>query len=78
MATSFTTWTALRTAVLDAIADYVAGAPLTGEYTIMGRTMKYRSIEELQRLYEFADKMMQSENITASSRVSHGRFRRAG
>lgn len=78
MATAFTTWTALRTAVLDAISDYVAGAPLTGEYTIMGRTMKYRSIEELQRLYNFADKMMQSENITPYNRVSHGRFRRAG
>jgi len=78
MATAFTTWTALRTAVLDAIANYVAGAPVTGEYTIMGRTMKYRSVEELERLYKFADRMMQSENITAYNRVSHGRFRRSG
>jgi hypothetical protein len=49
---AFTTWTALRTAIKDAIANHVAGSPCTGEYAIGDRRLKYRSFEELVGLYQ--------------------------
>jgi hypothetical protein len=55
---AFTTWAALKTSILDAMADSLAGSPCTGEYEIstssMSRKLKYRSYEELERLYNFA------------------------
>ena len=73
----FTTWAAIRTAVLDAIATYVAGAPITGEYTIGGRTMKYRSIKELRELYEITFDLEAIDNSgTPSSTVSYGQYSR--
>lgn len=70
---AFSSWSALKTAILDAIADHVAGKPCTGEYEIDGQRMRYRSFDELQRLYEFAHKQAARE---ARPRPSYGRFRR--
>ena len=77
MATEFTTWTALRTAVKNAIADYVAGSPCVGEYSMGGRTMKYRSIEDLRKLYEMTYDLENIENAGQGSTVtSYGRYSR--
>jgi hypothetical protein len=70
---AFSSWTTLKSSILDAIADHVAGKPCTGEYEIEGHRMKYRSFDELQRLYEFASKQAARESRT---RRSFGRFRR--
>lgn len=73
----FTTWAAIRTAVLDAIATYVAGSPITGEYSIGNRTMKYRSIKELRELYEMTFELEAIDNAgTPSTTVSYGSYSR--
>lgn len=74
---AFTTWAALRTAIKDAIADYVAGAPCVGEYEINGRQLKYRSIKELKELYKLTTDLEDLENGgDQTTRQSHGRYRR--
>lgn len=74
---AFTTWTALRTAIKDAIADHIAGDPCVGSYTINDRTLKYNSFEDLLSLYE---KTFILENMETggnpATRVSYGRHRR--
>lgn len=74
---AFSTWTALRTAIKDAIADHVAGSPCTGEYSIGGRTLKYRSYQDLIELYRktYVLEAMETPG-TVSTRVSYGRHRR--
>ena len=62
MATAFTTWAALRTAILDAIANHVAGDPAVGEYSIGNKRMKYRDISQLKELY---DNTYEMESIEA-------------
>jgi hypothetical protein len=69
----FTTFSALKIAILDAIADSVAGSPCTGEYQIGGRTMKYRSYEELMSLYKEVSVLAAKES---GPRSSFGRYRR--
>lgn len=77
MATSFTTWADLRSDVKDAIANYIAGAPCTGEYSMGGRTMKYRSIKELRDLYMMTYDLENIENAGQPSNiVSYGRYSR--
>ena len=74
---AFTTWTALRTAIKDALADHVAGSACVGEYSISGRSLKYRTYEELIALYE---KTWVLEGMESSGsvgiRASYGRHRR--
>ena len=74
---AFTTWTALRTAIKDALADHIAGEPCVGNYTIMGRTLQYKNFRELTDLYEktYVLESMESTGNPAS-RVSYGRYRR--
>ena len=74
---AFTTWTALRTAIKDAIANHVAGSPCTGSYSIRGRSHTYRSYDELVALYEktFVLEGMDSPG-SVGTRVSYGRHRR--
>jgi len=74
---AFTTWTALRTAIKDAIANHVAGSPCTGEYEIGSRRMKYRSFDELMNLYRqtFIMESIESEG-SLENHVSYGRPRR--
>ena len=76
----FTTWNDLRTAIKDAIADHMAGSPgssCTGEYSIAGRSLKYRTHDELIRLYEktWVLEGMESPG-TVGMRSSYGRCRR--
>lgn len=74
---SFTSWTALRTAIKDAIADHVAGAACTGSYNIAGRHITYRTYDELCGLYEKTFVLENMENPgSVASRVSYGRYRR--
>jgi len=77
MATDFTTWTALRTAIKNAIADHIAGTPCVGEYSIADRRLKYRTFDELMGLLE---KTYQLEALEESGNpakmVSYGRHRR--
>ena len=74
---AFTTWTALRTSIKDAIADHVAGAKCVGSYEIGDRVVKYRSYEELVSLYRKTFILEEMENGgSPSSRVSYGKYRR--
>ena len=77
MATDFTTWAALRTAIKNALADHIAGAPCTGEYTIGNRRLRYRTYDELvgllQKTYELE---ALEESGEPSSMVSYSRYRR--
>ena len=76
---SFSTWTDLRTAIKDAIADHVAGTPCTGEYAIGNRRLKYRSYDQLCGLLEKTYKLEAMENgMDPSKRVSYGHHRRDG
>ena len=69
---SYPSWSALKIAIFDAIADSVAGSPCTGEYTIGTRTLKYRSYDELIRLY---NKVCILADKESGPRKSYGRFR---
>ena len=74
---SFTTWSALRTDIKNAIADPVAGTPCVGSYQIADRMLKYRTFEELIGLLEktYTLEALDSPG-SISSRVSYGRHRR--
>ena len=77
MATAFTTWAALRTAIKDALANHVAGDACAGEYAIGNRRIKYRTygelIDLLEKTYEL-EALEQSGN--PANMVSYGRARR--
>jgi len=74
---AFTTWTALRTAIKDAIADHVAGEPCVGEYAIGNRRLAYRSFKELVDLLTKTYELEATENAgDRSGMVSYGRHRR--
>ena len=74
---AFTSWSALRTAILDAIADHVAGSPCVGEYEKGNRRLKYRTFDELVSLHQKTYVMESLENAGDPSRmVSYGRHRR--
>jgi hypothetical protein len=75
---AFTTWSALRTAIKDAIADYIAnGGPVTGAYSINGRSLTYRSIDDLEKLLKLTYTMEAIDSAgDQSTRVSYGRYRR--
>lgn len=65
-ATVFTTWSALYTAMLDAMADFAAKRMQIAEYEInsggINRRFKYRSFDELQKGLEFVKRMADQEN----------------
>lgn len=74
---AFTTWTALRTAIKDAIADHVSGTPCTGEYSIGDRRLKYRTFGELIDLIEKTYQLEALESAgEPSNMVSYGRPRK--
>lgn len=73
----FDTWTALRTAIKDALADSLAGTPNVGQFTKGERTLRYRSYEELTGLLEKTYALEALENTGDPSKMkSYGRFRR--
>lgn len=74
---AFTTWAAIRSDAQDALADYIAGSPITKEYEINGKRHVYRSIDELKNLIKLTYEMENLESAgSASGRVSYGRHRR--
>jgi len=74
---AFTTWAALRTSMLDAIADSIAGTPCTGEYSIGNRRLTYRSYDELVKLYEKTYELEALESSGDPAKmVSYGKYRR--
>ena len=52
----------------------MAGSPCVGEYAIAGRTVKYRSFEELERLYFMTFRMEAMEISNPGSRISRGQY----
>jgi hypothetical protein len=76
MATAFTTWEDLRTAIKDAIANQVAGKASTGEYEFHGIRMKYRTFDELTNLLNKTYQIEAMEATGSSARVSYGRHRK--
>lgn len=74
---AFTDWGTLRTNILNAISDYVEGAPCTGSYTIGGKTMNYRSIDELKELYKMTFELEAIDDSGVNQKmVSYGRYSR--
>lgn len=74
---AFDSWTALRTAIKDAIADHVAGNPCVGAYRKGNRELKYRTYGELVELLEktYVLEGLESAGDPALT-VSYGRYRR--
>lgn len=56
---AFSTWTALKTSLLDAIAD---GSILTSSYAINGRSHSFRSLDEAMRFIQFCDQQIAAES----------------
>ena len=74
---AFTSWPVLRTAIKDALADHIAGSPMSGEYSIGNRRLKYRSYDELLALLKLTYEMEGLESAgNPSSMVSYGRYGR--
>jgi hypothetical protein len=76
--TDFTTWSAFRTAVLNAMASYVSdGSMITKSYsTPDGRTHNIRSFDELKKLLEYANKMADLESAGSDGPVrNYARFK---
>ncbi|MCL4873850.1 hypothetical protein KJ039_07205 [bacterium] len=69
-ATPFTTWTALYQAMLNALADAVAsGAFKAVSYSINGKQVQYRSIDDLRKGIEWAKSMADYETGSAHGRT---------
>lgn len=75
--TTFSTWAALRTAVKDAIADYLAGKPFVSEFAHGERTFKFRGIEEMTDFLERTHRLEALESTgDRSTALIYGRARR--
>ena len=74
---AFSSWTALRTAIKDAIADHIAGDPCVGEFSKGRITLRFRTFQELTELYEKTYQLEALESAgDRSVMVSYGRHRR--
>lgn len=75
---AFTTWTALRTAIKDALADHIAGKPFVQSFTLDGGpSFTFRSVEEAKKLIEMTYQMEALESAgDASVCVSYGAYRK--
>jgi hypothetical protein len=56
---AFTTWSALKTAVLDGLAN---GSVLTSSYTINGRVINFRNLKEVTDFLKFIDQQIAAGN----------------
>jgi hypothetical protein len=73
----FTSWSDIRTQLKDALSDYVAGAPITKEYTIGGRKHQFRDVQEIKALITLTYEMEALENSgNPENTVSYGRYER--
>ena len=74
---AFTSWSAMISDLKDALADYISGAPMTAEYRIGGRTMVFRSAEEIEGLLDLCRRQESLDSAGDPSKmVSYGRHRR--
>lgn len=70
---AFTTWAALKTAILNAMADHASGKPFMKTYEFDGVTRTATDIKELQDFYEWVSKQAAK---SSRPRPSFGRYRR--
>ena len=56
---AFTTWSALKTGILDDLAD---GSALTKSYSIEGRSRSFHSLKEVQDFLQFCDMKILAES----------------
>jgi len=49
---AFTSWAAVREDLQDAIADMAGGAPGTKQYSIGGKTMVFRDVQQIKDFYK--------------------------
>lgn len=56
---AFTTWSALKTAILDDIAN---GSVLTSSYTINGRSHNFRTLKEVMDFLKFIDQRIGTDS----------------
>jgi hypothetical protein len=71
--TVFTTWSALHTAMLNALADFAANRSQVAEFELQAggitRRYRYRTIAELKEGLTFAKDMMDAESGAAPART---------
>lgn len=63
---TFTTWTALKTTMLD---DLASNSWRTAEYTVAGRQVKYRTFAEFKEALEYVTYMADQESGTVAGRT---------
>jgi hypothetical protein len=68
---AFTTWAALKTAVLDGLAN---GSVLTSSYTINGRVINFRNLKEVTDFLKFIDQQI---SAGANSGRTYAKFMNA-
>lgn len=74
---AFTSWADMRTDLKNALADYVAGAPIHKEYQIAGRRAVFRDVEEIKKLISMTYEMEALENSgNPENMTSYGRYER--
>jgi len=69
---AFTTWAALKTAILNDLAD---GSVLTQHYSIDGRSRSFHSLAEVREFLAFCDSKIMSSNAQYD-RHTHVKFAR--
>lgn len=73
MAATFTSWTALHTAMLNAAADFFANRISVASYTVdtggSRRQLEYRTVAEFQAGLEFVAHMAATESGSVSLRT---------
>ena len=69
---AFTSWTALRTSILDGLAD---GSVLTSSYGIHGRNHVFKSLYEVRSFLDFVEMQIAAES---GDQTSLAQFTRPG
>ena len=59
---AFTTWSALKTSILD---DIASGSVLTKSYSIANRTRTFRDMSEVVSFLKFCDEQILAEEMPA-------------
>ncbi len=74
---AFTTWSALRDDLKDALSDLAAGNPFTDEYTIGSRKHKVKTAEDIKALYKLTYDLEELETAgQVGNIVSYGSYKR--
>ena len=70
---AFTSWSALKTAVLNDLAD---GNVLTKSYSISGRSHTFRDLSEVAKFISFCDQQIAAESGDGDSVFFYPKFMR--